>query len=493
MNKYLHGAYGAGDPQSAREAVESQNAIIYLGTAPVHAVEGNAGKVNTPIVVRNIAEARRKLGYSDDWAKYSLCEAIHVHLQLGGVGPLVMINVLDPKKHKAAEGGSLTAKAANGQVRILAAEDAILDSIAIEGKEKGKDYAASYDCDKKIITISELVIGALGTEELSISWDKIDASLVTKEDAIGASDGAGLNSGLYAIKNVYQLTGYIPAHLVAPGFSSDPEFHEKMYEVSQQVNKHWHVYMRTDIPIMHEGTPVTLLNAATWKEAHGYNKENETTYFPLAKGTDGRIYHLSTLASGNLQALMVEQDGIPYTTPSNTDCPIIQNLYLGEESAVRVYDDELINEKLNRYGIASACYTGGRWAIWGAHSASYTYTPDSEYRSDVSETNMMMLYYVINSFQHRRAKDVDKIKTINDLKAIVADEQARLDALIGAKALIYGECMLDAKSLERSDIMEGNYRFAFRVTTTPIAKSLTAYAAQVKDGFDIYIDQMLTA
>lgn len=488
MSEYKHGAYGLQDTQNAKSAVQSQGAMIYIGTAPVHTVKGGAANVNRPIAVRNIAEAKAYFGYSENWADYTLCEAMHVHLQMGGVGPLILINVLDPAVHKAAEKGSLSAKTENGRIRILSAGDAILDSVTVDGKEKDTDYAISYDPAKEIITITEIITGALGSDELSISWDRVDPAAVENAELIGSSDGMGLNTGLYAIKNVYQLTGYIPSMLAAPGWSSDPEVHEAMYNVSQRVNKHWHVYMRCDLPIIHNETPITLLNAATWKKANGYNKENETVYFPMAKGTDGRIYHLSTLAGGNLHGLLNQQGGIPYTTPSNTACPIIQSLYLGEDSEGRVYDDALINEQLNQHGIASAAYTGGRWAIWGAHSADYT--PDEKNDVNVAETNRMMLYFVLNRFQEDSVQYVDKPMPINTLRSIEARWQKWLDDLVATGMLSYGKCMLNAALISRSDIASGDFTFSFNISTTPLAKSLTVYAALTNDGLEFYINEM---
>ena len=67
--------------------------------------------MNKPILVTDIAQARKALGYSEDWGKYTLCEAMHAHFELGGVGPLVLINVLDPERHKAAQGGTRSLKA----------------------------------------------------------------------------------------------------------------------------------------------------------------------------------------------------------------------------------------------------------------------------------------------------------------------------------------------------------------------------------------------
>jgi phage tail sheath protein FI len=208
----------------------------------------------------------------------------------------------------------------------------------------------------------------------------------------------------------------------------------------------------------------------------------------MAAGTDGKKYHLSVLAAANFQELLIAQDGIPYKTASNTECPIIENLYLGESATDRVYDDTLINEKLNKNGIASAAYVSGRWAIWGASSADYNQEDGDNI--NVAETNRMMLFYISNDFQHRRARDVDKPMTANDLKTIVSEEQARLDALRKIGALLYGAVYLNATAAEKSDIMKGDYSFTFDVTTTPLAKSLTAIVNWTDAGFVTYFESL---
>lgn len=492
MSEYLHGAYGEIQAVAAKVSAKSQNAIVYVGTAPVHTIQGGSANVNKPILVENIAEARKCFGYSDDWAKYTLCEAMRVHLELKGVGPLVFINVLDPAKHKKAHetgGGTVSLTPANGRITIASAGDIILDSVKVGEKKLGTDYAIAYDARKEIITIAELTSGSLGTAALSVTYDSIDAAAVEEDDVIGESDGAGMNTGIFAIKNVYQATGYIPSMLCVPGFSSIPAVHSAMAQNSKKINGHWNAYMLADLPITDNQTALTLATAYTWKKANGYTHDNETVYFPLAKGTDGRIYHLSVLAAANFQSLLIAQDGVPYKTASNTECAIIQNLYMGEESAGRVYDDELINDRLNKNGIASAAYVGGRWVIWGCHSADYD--QENGDNINVSETNRMMLYYLFNDFQHRRPRNVDKPMTSNDLKSIVAEEQARLDALVKIGALIYGEVHLNAGEIARSDIMNGDYSFTFDVTTTPLAKSMTAIVNWTEEGYDVYFENMV--
>lgn len=492
MADYKHGAYGVIQAVGSRVADESQGAIVYVGTAPVHNVEGGANNVNKPIVVNNIAEARKYFGYSDEWDKYTLCEAMHVHLENKGVGPLVFINVLNPATHKASDAGTVSKTPENGRVTIPTAQDIILDSVIVKSdnttKIKGTDYAIAYNIEKKTITISELTAGALGTSALTITYNTIDASAVTAADVIGTSDGLGLNTGIFAIKNVYQLTGYIPAYLAAPGFSSVPAIHAAMYQNSVKVNGHWDVYMFVDLPIMNSETPLTLDTAKTYKNGNGYTKENETVFFPLAQGTDGKIYHLSVLAAANFQELLLAQDGIPYKTASNTDCSLIENLYLGASNTGRVYDDSIINEKLNKNGIASAAYVGGRWAIWGCHSADYD--QENGDQINVAETNRMMLYYISNDFQHRRTPDVDKPMTANDLQTIIAEEQTRVDALLNIGALTRGVVTLNADAQARSDIMNGDYSFLFDITTTPLAKSLTAIVNWTDEGFVTYFESV---
>ena len=496
MADYLHGAYGQINAVGNRVSEESQGAIVYLGTAPVHTVEGGAANVNVPIVVNNIAEARKYFGYSEDWANYTLCEAMHVHLENKGVSPIVLINVLDPTKadHKNATKVTTSKTPSNGSFTIAEAESIILDTVVIKTtgetpatKVKGTDYNIAYNIDKKTITVVEVTAGSLGTAALSVEYYTIKPSGVTNDDVIGSTDGMGLNTGSCAIKDVYQVTGYIPSFFAAPGFSSVPAIHAAMYQNSVKINGHWDAFIFADLPITNSGTAVTLNTAATFKTANGYDKENEKVFFPLVTGIDGQTYHLSVLAAANFQELMIAQDGIPYRSSSNTACALIQSLYLGEDYAGRIVDDSVINEKLNKNGITSAAYVGGRWAIWGAHCADYN--QENATQINVAETNRMMLYYISNDFQARRTLDVDQPLTPNDIRAIVAEEQARLDALVNVGALIYGTVTLNASEDSRSDILNGDWSLTFDVTTTPLAKSLTAIVTWVDDGFVTYFEE----
>ena len=132
---------------------------------------------------------------------------------------------------------------------------------------------------------------------------------------------------------------------------------------------------------------------------------------------------------------------------------------------------------------------GGRWALWGAHSAAYN--PTDADSINVAETNTMMLFYISNDFQQRRVPDVDRPMTANDLQSIVAEEQSRLDALASIGALIGTPvAAINADEIAQSDVYQGDFSFTFDVTTTPLAKSLTAKVNWTDDGFVTYFENL---
>ena len=491
---YKHGPYGEQQAVGEPVAVESQSGMVVFGTAPVHTIEGGAANVNVPVVVNSIAEARAQFGYSDDWASYTLCEAMHYILERRGVGPLILINVFNPAVHKKAQKASKSLTPSNGQVVITNAESAVLDTVEVKSgntvKVKGTDYEIAYNWQKKTITIAELTTGALGTSALTITYDEADPSAVTEANVIGSTDDKGLNTGIYTVKNVYPLTGFIPSFMLAPGFSQIPAIHAALYANSRKINSHWDAWLFTDIPISYtsgeETVAVTLDTAYTWKKANGYDKANETTNFPMFAGTDGNKYHGSVLRAGNMLELLTQYDNIPYHSASTTDASIIENLWMGADMTGRIIDDDIINRYLNQNGIASAAFTGGAWHLWGAESAQYDQTDGNDVNR--SETNLMMLFYITNDFQHRHFGDTDDPKTPNDIKQMIGEEQALLDGLVSAGALTYGYAYMDASAAAKSDMLMGDYKFTFDVTPTPLMRSLTALANYVRDGYEVYFN-----
>lgn len=105
-NEYLYGAYGHIGETVAQSAVQAGTTPVYIGTAPVNLVRGfaDAGVINEPIKLSNMIDAQRKLGYAADWGTFTLCEVMNAHFNntLGNIGPIYVINVLDPSAGNTA-------------------------------------------------------------------------------------------------------------------------------------------------------------------------------------------------------------------------------------------------------------------------------------------------------------------------------------------------------------------------------------------------------
>ena len=99
-NEYLYGAYGHIGETVAQSAVQAGTTPVYIGTAPVNLVRGfgKAGVINAPIKITSLVDAQKKLGYAADWGTFTLCEVMYAHFNntLGNIGPIYVINVLDP-------------------------------------------------------------------------------------------------------------------------------------------------------------------------------------------------------------------------------------------------------------------------------------------------------------------------------------------------------------------------------------------------------------
>ena len=95
---YKHGRYTE-DAQNAGNLLSAAVGTVpcYIGTAPIHLTESTVGKVNTPILITSYRDAVNKIGYSDDWAKFTLCEAVYAHFMNsnGAIAPIIVINMND--------------------------------------------------------------------------------------------------------------------------------------------------------------------------------------------------------------------------------------------------------------------------------------------------------------------------------------------------------------------------------------------------------------
>lgn len=476
---YKHGAFANLLPTKDFVGVSSIATLpVYFGRLPVHQLADYSGAVNQPLLVQSFNDGVLQGGYNDDnWTDFDLCEALYAHFKndIQAVGPIVLINVLDPDTHITVD-QSANVTLTNG-VGYIDNDLVILSSVAIADKVKGTDYTAAYTADGtkvKITAITALV------SPVAVTFDEVDPDAVLAADVIGGVDGdTGVKTGISAVDLVYLTHNMIPTIMDAPGWSHVPDVDAELKAASQLINGHWYAWVNSNIDATLSGA-TTMATAITWKGTNGYDGAGEAPCWPLAKnGT--RIFHLSTLTTVTMQRVDYNNDDVPFESPSNKQVDIT-GLCLDDGTAV-IFDQAQANT-LNAAGIRTCVYWGGRWVLWGPHTGAYAYGGDMDAR-DKFDSNVRMLYHLMNQFQVNYGTLVDKPMTRALVDTILNDFQHYLDGLVARGALLLGEITFNETSNATSDMIEGDFVFDVANTTTPPGKSLTAKVAYTTKGLDV--------
>lgn len=482
MAEYKYGVYGAIGNDIAQNASQAGMAPVYIGTAPINLMADYAGTVNVPVKISNLSDAQKKLGHFSDsakWGKYTLCEAVAAHFanKNGNVGPIYVINVLDPGTHKTNKNVTKNLTFANKKATIEA-DDIILSTFAIADKVLGTDYSLDYDFGTGVLTITDK--GAESMTTITASYDTINPSAVTAETVIGGTKADGSVSGIAAIKLVYQTCNTIPTYLAAPGWSHQKAVYEALVAASQNINGHWSAFVFADIPV---DANKTIEAAKAWKTTNGYNSGFSKVYWPMVKDGD-TVYHLATLALVEKIRCDLENDDVPCETEGNKAIPVT-GLYFGEGASAYNFDKADANE-LTAAGISTAIYWESNWRLWGDHTAAYSYVGIHKAR-EIFDVNMQMLFYIANSFQKEWGTTIDKPMTLALRDTILNREQEKLDVLVAKGALI-GSPSVDFIETNNSteEMMNGNFRWDISATPTPPLKSATGVVCYSAAGFSNY-------
>jgi len=481
---YKHGAYGEISNSRVTDATQADIVAAYIGTAPINLIRGYAEKdlVNMPIKVANMSDTQSKLGYSEDWDSFTLCEAFAQHFDntVSNVGPIYVVNVLDPDTHRAAEQTTKELSFTNKRAEFESS-DIILDTFAIADKVEGVDYSIEYNFAKGSVVVRLLKDDT--TASLSCSYYTVDASAVEAADIIGQTTEDGIYSGLYAMKLIYQYHNAVLNLLAAPGWSHIPEVYRAMCSIVQKLNGHWDGFVNADIPLEDaEGGKIdTIAKAIEWKAANGYTSERSTVYWPKIKDGSGRVFNLSTVGQATALRVDLGHDAVPYESPSNKEIMATAQ-YFGADSKNRGFDQETANT-LNEKGITTACFWAGQWVLWGPHTAAYSYNGGTDGRA-IFDVNIRMLMHVTNGFQLRHGIKIDSPMTPQDKDTILNIEKAELDTLTGIGALIGTPTVEFVESANPvSDMMNGDFVWDFSATPTPPFKSGLARICYTDEGF----------
>lgn len=493
---YEHGAYGALGQSVVESANEVSTAPLLIGTTPVNLIRGyaTAGIINKPVRLANIG-AKEIIGYSKNWNVFTLSEVLDAFFdnRKGNVGPIYIINVLDPDKHKKEEKVTKSLTFANGRATIES-DTIILDTFAMEDKVEGVDYNLSYNMNTGKLIISSADKDNKLTGSINASYNEIDADAVTEEDIIGKITESGIYSGMKAGKLLYPLMNVIVNLVGIPKWSEKPAVYEAMVEFSQAINGHWYAFPIADIPIVDGDNIIdTKEKAIKWAADNGYISLFSKTYWPQAKTKDGKIFHVSTLAIAEMMRTDASHNGVPMETCSNKSIPVAAQ-YFGPTSKNQGYDQNEAN-KLNKVGISTVAAWGGAYVLWGPHTAGFEAGEDGNAKDGIDplaifDVNIRMQEYILNHFQEKWGDKVDEPMDPNLRDTILEEEQQFLDSLVAMGALIGNPTVVFLETENStSDMMNGNFKWNFSDTPTPPAKALKAEVAYTDAGFRAFFGE----
>jgi len=455
---YFHGARASEVDTSLLATVSTTAGLpVVFGTAPVHLTSDPTKYVNKPIICYSWNEAVSALGYSGDWDKYTLCEAMFSEFKLYGVKPIVFVNVLDPAKHKTvvtAEEKAVSSKT----VTLL--EAVLLSTLAVKATAEGTpavlntDYTAAYDDDGQLI-ITVLDGGALASAEtLYLDYTKVDPSKVTASDIIGGASADGSAKGLELLDSIYTILSLVPGIVAAPGWSEDPTVAAVMKAKCLNISELFRCVCLTDID-------TTVVRAYTdvnvWKNNNNYTGTNQVVCWPAVRNGD-MIFHMSTHIMGIMGVTDAANLDVPYQSPSNRSMQIT-GLCLADGTEVTLSLPQA--NLLNSQGIMTGLNFSGGWKSWGNYTGAYPGTTDVK---DCFICVRRMFDWQYQTFILTYWSQVDQPLTPRLIKKIVDSESIRLNGLVSRGYMLGADIKFLEEENPTTDLLAGIIRFHSYIT-----------------------------
>lgn len=461
---YQHGIDLIENPTSLTPPVTADSAVqVVVGTAPIHLSEDPSSVVNKPVLVHNLASAQQKLGYSENFGAFTLCESMYASFKLASIAPIVFINVLDPAVHKT----SVSAKAfslSNGE-GVIDDEGILLASLVVKNGAtplvKGTDYIVAFNSYGKpaVVKLSGTVSD---NAALTADYDKLDPGAVTAADIIGGYDvGTKSYSGLELVKLVYPMFNIVAGAVLAPGYSHVPEVAAVLQAKVKKINGGFNAMALLDI----DTAAVTSYDEAlAWKNANGYNGSQAVALWPKVKVGEKQI-HYSALLGAVMASVDARNESVPHESPSNESVAISGAVL---EDGAEVYLDKEEANHLNGNGIVTLLNWNG-WKTWGNNTAAYPNTTDPKDRfiSIRRIFNWWGNTFILTYFQK-----VDDPTNIRLIESVVDSENIRANGY-AARGQIAGARIEFRQDLNpETDILNGKITFIQKLAAFPPAEHI---------------------
>ncbi|MEF3312614.1 phage tail sheath family protein [Paenibacillus sp. GYB004] len=467
---FKHGVYVTEQPTSILAPVEANSAIPFVvGTAPINLSKLAEVPVNKPILAYTYKEAVEALGYSDDWASYTLCEFIYSHFALYGLSPVILVNVLDPADTDHKETVVPASVPVTDGVVTIGVEGIVLSSVVVKSSDgtttyTAADYSAAFD-DKGHVVITRKAAGTIpaNVTALQVGYDKLKPSGVVAADVIGGVDGtSGALTGLELINEAFPRFGLVPGLVLAPGYSQDPTVAAVMTAKAGNINGNFKAMALTDIPT----DTVTLYgDVPAWKSDNSYTSTQQIPTWPMIKLGD-QLFHGSTQIAGVIGTTDAGRGGVPYASPSNKALKA-NGAVLADGTEVFLGIDQA--NYLNSQGIVTPLNFGNGWRLWGNNTGAFPGTTDPK---DSFIPVRRMFNWISNSIILTYMQKVDEPMNKRLVEAVTDSINIWLNGLTASGALLGGRVEFNASENPVTDLMAGKMRFHLYITPPSPAQEI---------------------
>lgn len=454
-----HGVYVSQKGTSVGTPVVAASGIpFFIGVAPVQSAASPAA-AGVPVLCTNWAEAVEKLGYSDDWKQYTLCEAMYSHFKLFGCQPAIFCNVLDvATMTEAVTAADMSMADHKAKLPIEAIKDNNLIVKPAGGTGtayvEGNDYSTYYDGE--FLVIEAISTGACyDAEQVNIAYKKVKVASVTN---------AVVASGLESIEQCLTMFGVVPDLICAPGFSKATTVSAVMATKASGINGMFGAKALIDIDSGSSGA-LTYDASISAKSAANLIDEDELVCWPCLKLGD-KVFHMSTQLAGLMAQVDTANGGCPYESPSNK---AFQADGLVLESGAEVNLTLAQANILNSNGIVTGLNFMGGWKCWGNYTACYPgntdvkdyFIPVSRMFGWVGNTLIRTFWGGLDSPMNRRLID-----TIMDTAGIW------LNGLVGAGYLLGARVEFSEAENPTSALMAGIIKIHIYLTPPSPAQEI---------------------
>ena len=457
-SNYKHGVESRRVPTQISVPVKADGCLqCVVGTAPVNLAENPYNAVNRPFSFYTKSAAVAALGYSTDFENYTLCQSMYASFDVFGVAPVVMINVLDPRKHVKAQLSKEYVVEA-GKIRIEET-GILLDKLSISSLGESEtvyraeeDYMATFNTDGTVTVVVVNTGAAAGETRLKASFVQIDPSAVTYEDVIGSYDVATRQkSGMELIDQVYPKLGLVPSLLLAPGWSHKPAVALALAAKPQSIFSLFTAKVAVDLDTA-EGKADSMEEIREYKDNNGYSDRNMIACWPMVR-TDDYQYYYSAQLGAHLARLSADNGGVPSKSPSNKDIKIT-GLCTADGREV-VMDIDEANDYANACGVVTAINFNG-WKCWGNNTAAY---PSSSDPIDRWINTVTIFDYMENNFKLTFFQKVDELASYRLVDMIVSGFNMQLNSLQASGDIAGGQIVFEHDENPIDEILGGHILF----------------------------------